>query len=60
MLMLFKGQLSVTDILYRIPNKLLREMRDEKIRMLEEEQKEMENSTKEQQRQMARDQILAP
>lgn len=58
--MLFKGQLSVTDILYRIPNKLLREMRDEKIRMLEEEQKEMENSTKEQQRQMARDQILAP
>lgn len=59
MIDIFKGALSLKDILTAVPYKVLLWLRDEKARLLSEEQEQLDKMTEEQNRQMAREQILA-
>ena len=60
MLTLFKGELTLNDILHGLPKKRLIELRDAKLRALKEEHDEMDKIREEQSREQARRAILAP
>lgn len=59
MLMLFKGQLSLHDIMWGMPYKRLFELKDERQNRLLEEQQEIDKMADEQKRAEARSKILA-
>jgi hypothetical protein len=59
MLLLFKGQLSLHDIMWGMPYKRLFELKDERQNRLLEEQKELDNMYKEQRNEEVRNSILA-
>lgn len=59
-LALFKGELTLDDILNKLPKKRLYELREARINRLIEEQKQMENEEKERERAAARNQIMRP
>ena len=56
---LFKGELTLHDILWGMPKKRLFELRDARIEQLKEEQKANEDSMRDAERQNIRDTILA-
>lgn len=58
MLLLFKGQLSLQDILWGLPYKRLYELKDRREARLLEEQKELDNMKVEQERKNIRKTIL--
>lgn len=58
MLLLFKGQLSLQDILWGLPYKRLYELKDSREARLLEEQKELDNMKVEQERKNIRKTIL--
>lgn len=60
MLTVFKGELTLHDILWGLPKKRLMELRDVRRDRLIEEQKEMERMDMQNQSQAIRNQILAP
>ena len=57
--MLFKGQLSLHDIMWGLPYKRLYELKDERQNRLLEEQEEINKMTEEQKRAETRSRILA-
>lgn len=59
MLTLFKGQLSLNDILHNLPYKILSELRDRRQDALLKEQKELEAINEENERNRIRESILA-
>ena len=60
MLTLFKGELTLNDILHGLPKKRLIELRDSKLRALKEEHDEMDKLREKESREQARRAILAP
>lgn len=60
MLSLFKGELTLTDIMWNLPKKRLYELREARRKALKEEQEELEKMQNEQQRTSIRNQILSP
>ena len=58
MLSMFKGELSLTDILHNLPKKRLYELREVRKNILLEERKEFEKLQKEKQTQTVREEIL--
>ena len=58
MLTLFKGELSLHDILHGLPYKLLLLLRDTRIQQLEEQKKEMDRVTKEEESRKVRQSII--
>lgn len=56
---LFKGELTLHDILWGMPKKRLFELRDARIEQLKEEQKANEDAMRDAERQNIRDTILA-
>ena len=59
MLTLFKGQLSLNDILHNLPYKILSELRDRRQDALLKEQKELEAINEDNERNRIRESILA-
>ena len=57
--MLFKGQLSLHDIMWGLPYKRLYELKDERQNRLLEEQEEIDKMAEEQKRAETRSRILA-
>ena len=57
-LTLFKGELSLEDILHNLPTKRLIELRDARVNRLVEEQKQMMKEQNEMQRKALHDEIL--
>ena len=57
-LALFKGELSLNEILYELPKKRLLELREARIKRLTEEQNSLKEQQKKQERQAIQDQIL--
>ena len=55
---LFKGELTLHDILWGMPKKRLFELRDARIEQLKEEQKANEDAMRDAERQNIRDTIL--
>lgn len=60
MLTLFKGELTLDDILHGLPKKRLMELRETRIRILQEEREEMARLEKEREREATRKAIVAP
>ena len=60
MLTLFKGELTLNDILHGLPKKRLIELRDSKLQALKAEHDEMERIREKESREQARRAILAP
>ena len=60
MLTLFKGQLSINDIMYRLPYKELIEMKHIREERLIKEQKELEQMEQAQEHEEIRNRILQP
>lgn len=60
MLSLFKGELSLQDILYGLPYKLMLELRDARIQQLEDQKKEMERLAREEEGKKVRHSIMTP
>ena len=60
MLELFKGRISLTEIMWDIPYKILCLLKDERVRMLAEEEKELNKLNEEKSREEARSMIMAP
>lgn len=60
MLTLFKGELTLEDILYNLPKKRLLELREARKKALEEEQKELDRMTSERERANIKNRILTP
>ena len=58
MLTLFKGELTLEDILYNLPKKRLLELREARKKALEEEQKELDRMTSERERANIKNRIL--
>ena len=58
MLVLFKGELTLNEILYELPKKRLLELRDARVERLLEEKRSLEQQQREQERQMIHDQIM--
>ena len=56
---LFKGELTLHDILWGMPKKRLFELRDARIEQLKEEQKANEDAMRDAERQNIRDTIVA-
>jgi len=57
---LFKGELSLDDILYRLPYKRLYELKESRQEKLIKESKELEAMEKEHESENIRNRILAP
>ena len=60
MLTLFKGELTLNDILHGLPKKRLIELRDAKLQALKAEHEEMDKLREKESREQARRAILAP
>ena len=56
---LFKGELSLDDILWNLPKKRLFELRDSRVEQLKEEQEANDNAMKRMESESIRNQILA-
>lgn len=60
MLSLFKGELTLEDIMWHLPKKRLFELREMRKQALKEEQEEIERMQKDRQRSNIRNTILSP
>lgn len=60
MLSLFKGELTLEDIMWHLPKKRLYELRDTRRKALKEEQDELERMQNEKDRSNIRNRILSP
>ena len=60
MLSLFKGELTLEDIMWHLPKKRLYELRDARRKALKEEQDELERMQNERDRSNIRNKILSP
>lgn len=60
MLSLFKGELTLEDIMWNLPKKRLYELREERRKALKEEQDELERMQNERDRSNIRNKILSP
>lgn len=60
MLSLFKGELTLEDIMWHLPKKRLFELREMRKQALREEQEEIERMQKDRQRSNIRNTILSP
>lgn len=60
MLSLFKGELTLEDIMWNLPKKRLYELRDTRRKALKEEQDELERMQNEKDRSNIRNRILSP
>lgn len=60
MLSMFKGELTLEDIMWHLPKKRLYELRDARRKALKEEQDELERMQNERDRSNIRNKILSP
>ena len=60
MLSMFKGELTLEDIMWHLPKKRLYELRDARRKALKEEQDELERMQNERDRENIRNKILSP